>query len=272
MTLPSLVIFCRKSAAPSSTTATTSSFGREALQTSSAIPKRSWINRFMNRSWPRILPTVLGCPYYQSLIDYLNSLGYDKPRPNGPPPSLLVFPYHWRRELPLARARRFHRPDLDWLHASAQSHFSPMAQAERSRAACWGRRLDEILATLITDSQLTMIGVGGAEKGGVEMDCRAREFLILSAHQIGRNRRGFSPSRILRISACQASLFVERHGPNTQLTSTPMPFPSICCSIRITLPRRSTSGQNSLFPCAGCGPSLLRLHRLADAHSRRFYL
>jgi hypothetical protein len=43
-----------------------------------------------------IVRAILGCPYYQSLIDYLRGLGYDEA---GRPPSLFAFPYDWRRDL-----------------------------------------------------------------------------------------------------------------------------------------------------------------------------
>lgn len=43
-----------------------------------------------------IVRAILGCPYYQSLIDYLRDLGYEEA---GKPPSLFAFPYDWRRDL-----------------------------------------------------------------------------------------------------------------------------------------------------------------------------
>lgn len=46
-----------------------------------------------------IVRTIVGCPYYQSLIDYLYSLGYDEEESEGLPASLFVFPYDWRRDL-----------------------------------------------------------------------------------------------------------------------------------------------------------------------------
>jgi hypothetical protein len=51
-----------------------------------------------------IVRSVLGIPVYQSLIDLLETLGYEE-APSKGPPSLIAFPYDWRQDLTLTAGK-----------------------------------------------------------------------------------------------------------------------------------------------------------------------
>lgn len=142
-----------------------------------------------------IVRTVLGCPYYQSLIDYLNSLGYEEPRPNGPPPSLFVFPYDWRRDLTHVARDLADSIVQIWTGYNGLCSITLLghgAGGAIARCMLEAGDFDDVLGDA-RDSilQLIMIGVGGAgAPEALSWIVGLEGFLILSADQTGRFAAG----------------------------------------------------------------------------------
>jgi phospholipase A1 len=138
-----------------------------------------------------IVRTILGCPYYQSLIDYLYSLGYDEQPAEGLPPSLFVFPYDWRRDL--THVARDLADSVVQIWAAFQglcsiTLLSHGAGGLISRCMLEGGDFDDVLGDARNAIfQLIMIGSGGTgSPEALNWIVGLEGFLILSADQTRR--------------------------------------------------------------------------------------